>query len=160
VVLLTTRRDPMDIFRGLECGADNFHTKPYNTETLLERINFILYNRALKSQGKLKVGLQVAFFGKIFTINSEKEQILDLLISAFEDTVNANRALEQHREELAAANRTIEEYARRLEGKVKSSEERYSAIVNGINEGIITFNENGLIESVNPAVASIFGYSA
>jgi len=159
-VLLTTRRDPMDIFRGLECGADNFHTKPYNTETLLERINFILYNRALKSQGKLKVGLQVAFFGKIFTINSEKEQILDLLISAFEDTVNANRALEQHREELAAANRTIEEYARRLEGKVKSSEERYSAIVNGINEGIITFNQNGLIESVNPAVASTFGYSA
>lgn len=158
VVLLTTRRDPMDIFRGLECGADNFHTKPYDNKNLLERIHFILYNRALKNQGKLKLGLQVAFFGKIFNINSEKEQILDLLISAFEDTVNANRALERHKEELAAANRTIEEYARRLEGKVKSSEQRYSAIVNGINEGIITFDQAGLIDSVNPAAEAIFGY--
>ncbi len=160
VVLLTTRRDPMDIFYGLEAGADNFHTKPYNEENLLERIKFILYNRALKQQGKLKVGLQVAFFGKIFTINSEKEQILDLLISAFEDTVNANKALEHHREQLAQANKIIESYARRLEGKVRSSEERYSAIVNGISEGIVTLNTTGTIESLNPAAEQMFGCSS
>ena len=159
VVLLTTRRDPMDIFYGLEAGADNFHTKPYNEENLLERISFILHNRALKQQGKLKVGLQVAFFGKIFTINSEKEQILDLLISAFEDTVNANKALEHHREQLAQANKIIENYARKLEGKVRSSEQRYSAIVNGISEGIVTLNEQAVIESINPAAEQMFGCS-
>lgn len=159
VVLLTTRRDPMDIFYGLEAGADNFHTKPYSENNLLERISFILYNRALKRQGKLKVGLQVACFGKIFTINSEKEQILDLLISAFEDTVNANKALEHHKEQLAEANKIIESYARRLEGKVRSSEERYSAIVNGISEGIVTLNAQGVIESLNPAAEQMFGCS-
>src|SRR5690242_10457486 len=29
VILLSTLSDPMDIIRGLECGADNFITEPY-----------------------------------------------------------------------------------------------------------------------------------
>src|SRR5437868_9281968 len=29
VILLTTLTEPMDIVQGLECGADNFITKPY-----------------------------------------------------------------------------------------------------------------------------------
>lgn len=156
VVLLTTRRDPMDIFYGLEAGADNFQTKPYNEANLLHRISFILENRALKRQGKLQSGQQVAFLGNIFTINSDKEQILDLLISAFEDAVNANQALEYSKTQLAAANQIIEKYARQLEGKVRSAEQHHSAIVNGINEGIITLNTQGNIESVNPAAAHMF----
>ena len=30
VVLLTSLSDPMDVIRGLECGADNFVRKPYD----------------------------------------------------------------------------------------------------------------------------------
>src|SRR5687767_1769206 len=37
VVLLTTLADPIDIIRGLECGADNFVTKPYDAAYLLAR---------------------------------------------------------------------------------------------------------------------------
>lgn len=160
VVLLTTRKDPMDIFEGLECGADNFHTKPYDAAHLVERIHYILSNRQLKAEGKLRVGVEVAFFGKIITINSDKEQILDLLISAFEDTVRVNRALESSKEELAAANRKVAEYAQRLEGRIKTSEEHYRTIFNGIAEGIVTLDSTGCITSLNPAAESMFGASA
>ena len=37
VMLLSTLGDPMDIIGGLECGADNFVTKPYEANQLLER---------------------------------------------------------------------------------------------------------------------------
>ena len=54
VILLTTRKDPMDIFRGLECGADNFYTKPYDAQRLLDRVRHILHNRQLRAAGKLR----------------------------------------------------------------------------------------------------------
>src|SRR3546814_6396678 len=42
VALLTSLNDPMDIIRGLESGADNFITKPYEPDQLTARINAIL----------------------------------------------------------------------------------------------------------------------
>jgi PAS domain S-box-containing protein len=160
VILLTTRKDPMDLFRGLECGADNFYTKPYDPERLIGRIRNILYDRNLRSQGKLKVGIEIALFGKTFVVGSEKEQILDLLISTFEDIVQANLDLEKGRDELTASRVKIEEYARLLESRVRSSEEMYRAIIEGVTDGIVTIYEDETINSVNPAAEAIFGYRA
>jgi two-component system sensor histidine kinase/response regulator len=38
VILLTSLSDATDIIRGLECGADNFITRPYDEKLLLDRI--------------------------------------------------------------------------------------------------------------------------
>jgi len=160
VILLTTRRDPMDIFRGLESGADNFYTKPYDPQRLIDRIRTILHNKTLRSRGKLKVGIEIEFFGKTFIVGSEKEQILDLLISTFEDIVQTNLDLEKSKSELTAANVKIEEYARLLENRVHSSEEKHRAIVESVTDGIITTDESGIIVSINPAGEHIFGYQA
>lgn len=160
VILLTTRKDPMDIVQGLECGADSFYTKPYDPPRLIKRIEQILYNRELRAQGKLKFGVEISFFGKVITINSDKAQILDLLISTFEDAIQTNRELEKSREELAEAKRKIEQYVELLEQRVSTSEEKYRAIVEGVAEGLITIDEKGIVDSVNQAAQAMFGYAA
>src|ERR1700704_6386887 len=61
VILLTSLSDPMNIIQGLECGANNFITKPYEAKNLLGRVHTILDNKASRSNGKLKVGAEVVF---------------------------------------------------------------------------------------------------
>ncbi|MDP4114603.1 MAG: response regulator, partial [Bacteroidota bacterium] len=48
VMLLTTLSDPQDVIKGLQCGADNFLTKPYNEPFLLSRIKYTLINREIR----------------------------------------------------------------------------------------------------------------
>jgi signal transduction histidine kinase len=119
VVLLSTLVDPMDIIRGLECGADNFITKPYEPDQLVERIRTVFQNRRTRSQGKVAFGVEVMFLGRKFIVNSEKEQILDLLIATFEDIVRTNRGLQESKAELVAAKAQIESYAQELERRVE-----------------------------------------
>ena len=126
VILLSTLVDPMDIIRGLECGADNFITKPYEPEQLINRIHTVLRNRQARRLGKIAFGVEVVFLGKKFVVNSEKEQILDLLIATFEDIVRTNRGLQESKAELLAAKAQIEMYALELERRV---EERTKELV-------------------------------
>src|SRR3546814_16144927 len=52
VALLTSLNDPMDIIRGLESGADNFITTPYEPDQLIARINAILENKQHRLDSK------------------------------------------------------------------------------------------------------------
>ena len=40
--MLTARADPIDVVVGLECGADDYVTKPFETRVLLARIRAVL----------------------------------------------------------------------------------------------------------------------
>lgn len=93
VILLTALSDPLDIISGLQAGADNFITKPYNQQYLLSRIHYLLANRDLRKAGAAEMMLEVVFLGKKYTINSEKKQILDLLLSVYEDAVKKHDEL-------------------------------------------------------------------
>ena len=94
VMLLTSLSDPEDVIRGLECGADNFITKPYKESFLLARIKSILANRALRKKSPKGQGVEVIFGGKEYNITSDRFQILDLLFSSFENAVQKNQELE------------------------------------------------------------------
>lgn len=107
VMLLTSLADPLDIINGLECGADNFLTKPYQPEHLLERIRALLTIRQARTAARLQVGVDVYLLGRKFTINSDREQILDLLISTFEDAVLQNRALREREEQIERSRRSM-----------------------------------------------------
>jgi DNA-binding response OmpR family regulator len=42
IIMLTARGDPVDVVVGLECGADDYVTKPFETRVLLARIRAVL----------------------------------------------------------------------------------------------------------------------
>ena len=48
VILLTSLSDPEDVILALECGADNFVTKPFSEELLINRIHAVLLNKKLE----------------------------------------------------------------------------------------------------------------
>lgn len=103
VILLTALSDPMDILKGLQCGADNFIVKPYDAKILLYRIHYILANRALRRHASAQMGLEVYFGGAKHMITSERVQIVDLLLSVYETAVQKNGALQQAKDEAELA---------------------------------------------------------
>jgi PAS domain S-box-containing protein len=67
-------------------------------------------------------------------------------------SLNLEQSYQQLNEALAQANETGQELA--------LSEAKMRAVFEGAVDGIITINENGIIESFNPAAEKIFGYTS
>lgn len=93
VVLLTSLSDPLDIVRGLEAGADNYVTKPYEPGRLLARIASVLATAAGPRVSVRGRPVKVTFEGVTFTISADKEQIVELLVSSYEDLVRTSEAV-------------------------------------------------------------------
>ena len=104
VVLLTSLSSPSDVVQGLQCGADNFIRKPYEGKYLLNRIHLLLTNREMQKTEKIRVGLKIRFQGQEYLITSERQQVLDLLMSTFEEAVRVNDELRAREQDLKTAN--------------------------------------------------------
>src|SRR3546814_5858120 len=85
----STRTDTLfpytTLFRSLECGADGFLTKPVEPKYIAGRLNSLIHNRKMRQTGKFRMGIELSFLGKTFTITGDKEQILNLLLTTFAD---------------------------------------------------------------------------
>jgi len=107
VLLVTVLGGPHDIIRALECGADSVIRKPYDEQYLLSRVAYLCANRELRRHEKTRMGLEIDVAGERHFVSAERRQILDLLISTYEEAVRLN-------EELSARQREIERSAQTL----------------------------------------------
>jgi len=107
VILLTSLSDTKDVIRGLECGADNFITKPYDEELLMSRIEYIVLNRELRIGTGTQTGLDIIFNGEKYSITPERQQMVDLLISTYQAAVQKNLELVRVEEEVRALNQRL-----------------------------------------------------
>jgi DNA-binding response OmpR family regulator len=139
IILLTALSDPEDIIRGLNAKADNYLTKPYDEETLLARIEHLLANHGLRKEAKTQVGVEIFFAGKKHVIDSDRRQILDLLISTSEAAAQQNRELAKRTQALQA------------------SEESYRALLENTSSGVYRATSDGRLLEVNPAYVKMLG---
>ncbi|MGI8546161.1 MAG: response regulator, partial [Gemmatimonadaceae bacterium] len=96
LVLLTSLADPLDILRGLECGAGNYVTKPYDPEGLITRIRYVLASSGRRNASRHDTRpVNISLRGQSFSIAAPKEQVLDLLVSSFEDLVRTTQAIRE-----------------------------------------------------------------
>ncbi len=108
VMLLTTLSDPSDVIRGLEAGADNFLTKPYTPDFIISRITYILANRAIRVGGGIsEVGIDIVFSGNRYRITSDRMQIIDLLLSTYENAIQKNDELREANKKLTEIHKEI-----------------------------------------------------
>jgi two-component system cell cycle sensor histidine kinase/response regulator CckA len=142
VVLLTSLAEPMDVIRGLECGADNFLTKPYDAAYLIGRVRRLLEDLALRGERKVAVGVEVLLLGRKFTINSDREQMLDLLMSTFEEVLRSR----QREYETKLTEQTLRESHRLLQ-----------SALDALPEQIAIIHHNGSIVAANAAFRSSLG---
>jgi PAS domain S-box-containing protein len=142
IILLTSLSDPEDSIRGLNAKVDDYLTKLYDENTLLTRIEHLLANQELRKDARIQIGIEIFFAGKKHIIDSDRRQILDLLMSTFEDAVQQNRELVKRTQALQA------------------SEERYRALLENTFSGFYRATSDGRFLEVNPAYVKMLGYES
>jgi two-component system sensor histidine kinase/response regulator len=115
VILVTSLNDPKDIIRGIECGADNFIRKPYAEDYLLNRIGHMLMNQKLRNNTNVEIGIALYLGDQKHFINAERQQILDLLISTYEQAVQVNAELQARERQVIELNMRLAHHAGELE---------------------------------------------
>lgn len=147
VILLTSMSDPLDVIKGLECGADNFITKPYEKDYLLARIRYVLANQELRKHETASIGVEIVFSGKRYVITSQRQQILDLLLSIYEAAIQKNRELKKCEQELRDLNVRLEQMVR----------ERTEALAHEIEERVQVQKERNLFFALSQDMLAIVG---
>ena len=171
VILLTSLASSEDVLEGLACGADSFITKPYSKHYLITNIQHILANRQPGKGEILHSPVEVSIAGKTHSVAADRQRILSLLFSRYEEAAQHNDELREAQEELRTVNERLEEKVRertaaleaditqrrKAEAALRESEERYRRIVETANDGIWAMNADCRTTYANPRLATMLG---
>ena len=112
-ILLSTLSDAQDIIKGLHCGADNYVTKPYDPDYLISRVASLLETPLADDEDEQQ--LDVTLGGTRYTVKAGRQQVLNLLVSTFENAVEKNHELIRINEELTVAKEQLTRWNQELE---------------------------------------------
>lgn len=128
IVVCTSEADPMNVLRGLQAGADGFVTKQRTPAEILGCVRRVLQRGGVPEPSPRT---RVTFLDQEFELAAGREQLLDILVSAFEDVVHINAQYRQSAVALREANRKLEqrnlELQRSVESERRAHEERKRA---------------------------------
>ncbi len=145
VVLLTSLSDPRDVIKGLQCGADNFLTKPYDDDHLLRRLHHILANLELRRSGQAMMSVEVFFAGQYHKLTADRIQIIDLLLSTFEAAVLQSNQLQK----------LSGDYRNALDD-VKRAQANFQTLMETTGDAVVVIDDAGKVRYVNPAAELFF----
>ncbi|MDO8208577.1 MAG: response regulator [Gallionella sp.] len=106
VILVSSLSEPEDILEALNIGADSYITKPYVERVLLERVRSLLATPIRQKQ--VEEPLEVEYDGKRHTITAGSQQMLNLLLSVYENSLTQNRELLHIQNQLNLLNESLD----------------------------------------------------
>ena len=115
VILLTVLSDTEDVIRALKAGVDYYLTKPYYKNLLLARVESALAEPVRQKGEGSEERLEVTFGGERHVITSDRQQVLNLLLSTYDNAVQQNRELIETQRELQKLNEQLAGKVRELE---------------------------------------------
>lgn len=151
IILVTGRNDDIDKIVGLECGADDYVTKPFHTRELLARVKNIL--RRSRHESGLPNGKSCLFCGwkidlklrrlwnpvgeRVLLTDGEFE-LLSILVRNPGKILNRDRLMQavSHRT-WDPTDRTIDVLIKRLRGKIENNPKMPELITTVRGEGYV-----------------------
>ncbi len=107
-ILLTSLSRAEDVLDGLECGADNFLTKPFAEDYLMATIDHILLNKKIYQNERKSEGVEISIGGNKRIIKATRQQMLTLLLSTYQAATQRNIELVMVQHELKMFNDRLE----------------------------------------------------
>lgn len=121
IILVTSLSEPSEVISALEAGASNFLAKPYDEETLIERVRQTLAGSAdATPEG---AALAFEYNGRRYALSSDRRQMVGFLLSTLGDTITKNVQLEESNQRLTDAVRTISRLESRYRQLMETSVE-------------------------------------
>lgn len=145
ILLVTNLASPHDVIQALQCGADGFLRKPYDQKYLISRIHYILSNLSTRNSTQSNSGIKIQLDGKKYFVTAERQQIFDLLLSTYEQSLQINEELKNQQLELRA-----EIFERKkIEKKLKLTTSELSDLYDQAPCGYHTLDYTGTIIQIN-----------
>jgi DNA-binding response OmpR family regulator len=128
ILMLTARDGVEDRVRGLECGADDYLTKPFAAHELLARIRALLRRSGghevsdVIAVGELRVDVgacTASYAGKPLTLGPTEFRLLELLARNAGMTLPRSKILERLRDERDGTSNVVDVFISQLRNKLK-----------------------------------------
>lgn len=158
VILLTVLSEPEDIIEAIKVGADSYVTKPFVENIMLEQIRSLLATTPSSRRAEERPAKQIEYNGKSHTISADNQQILNLLLSVYRNTIAQNRELTNTRLKLNQLNNSLDQKVQERTVALRESEVRIRAILDSALDAFISMDSSGLITAWNAEAEKLFGY--
>lgn len=106
VILVTSRIQTSSLMKGIEAGADNYLTKPYDDDTLFSKVYELLNNPIAISDVNEKVSVRIE--DEDYNIRADYSHLVNLLVSTYKNALAQNARLEKMQSGLNATNQELE----------------------------------------------------
>ncbi|MCF6148767.1 MAG: EAL domain-containing protein [Candidatus Kuenenia sp.] len=93
VILLTNLSDPEEVIKSIQAGADCYMTKPYDDHLILLKVQDLITNHVNYHDNAPHGTIDFIYKGKQYAINANCHQILNILVSTYENMINQNKKL-------------------------------------------------------------------
>lgn len=131
VLMLTARDAPHDVVHGLDCGADDYLTKPFSIDILLARLRAVSRRGAIPRPMCLEVGdlkldpasRRVTRGGETINLTPREYRLLELLMRSAGQAISRDTLLQSvwgHASDVSE--NTLEAFMRLLRVKVETRE--------------------------------------
>jgi signal transduction histidine kinase len=126
IIVCTSEADPLNVLRGLQCGADSFFTKDRGADRILDGVRRVLDRTTAASceSRDAPPPVRVDFLDQTFELCADREQLLDILVSAFGDVVALN---EQYRATAVVLRERNQQLQRLADSERQAHEDRKQA---------------------------------
>jgi DNA-binding response OmpR family regulator len=140
ILMLTARDAPSDIVRGLDCGADDYLTKPFSIDILLARVRAVSRRGAVARPVWLEIGgvkldpasRRVTRDGQVLGLTPREYKLLELLMRNPGRAISRDTILESVWGFGSEVNEnTLEVFMRQLRLKIDTGEPKLIHTVRG-----------------------------